>query len=51
MKACKLLENAALGPDQLAVLHKAFDGAISVEASPRNQHAWDPQWLPMSVAR
>jgi len=30
MKARKLLENAALGPNQLGVLYEAFDGAWEV---------------------
>jgi hypothetical protein len=30
MKARKLLEDAALGPDQLAVLYQAFDEAWEV---------------------
>jgi hypothetical protein len=27
MKACKLLENASLGPHELAIVYKAFDDA------------------------
>jgi hypothetical protein len=30
MKARRLIENAALGPDELAVLYEAFDGAWEV---------------------
>jgi hypothetical protein len=48
MKARKLLENAALGPDELRVLYKAFDAAWNVV---KPQYAANPQSMEVGRLR